>query len=482
VLATGLGAEDIIIPNDEEIYGTRGNWDAFKREVGVRLNEGLPGDAAYSYDGVGRVVQVDYGHGEKRTLDYLDFLNLPLRIQKGNSNIENYYTAEGQKYKSVRSIEANGSVEETETVYMGEVELVDGSFHALNHEEGRMVLDETQSLRKEFFLKYHLGNIRVRFEDEDGDGRIRRVLPAENEPSESEVISSHHYYPFGLECKGHFYQDASKEIDRHRYNGKELESVGLYDYGFRCYDPAVGRFLSVDPLAEKYSGWSPYNYVLGNPIRNIDPQGDTVRVAVGNEFISYTPGMEYTGDNKFAQGVINSLNTMNTSEAGGEVLGSLVTSENNYSFVNVVSTDKNGNPVEGVRFRRGENGSGTIEAGASTDVGTIVHELFHGYKIESGMNPATTAGEVGAYLFQDVVTLQASVPFGSSSSTNEYGMKYDAAHSNLLYNGFNDADYISANIFFKFSSKNATGLYNRTKRTISTFPKPPIAKFLPAFK
>lgn len=267
------------------------------------------------------------------------------------------------------------------------------------------------------------------------------------------------------------------------FNGKELDSkTSLYYYGARYYDPGLSVWLSVDPRAEKYPEWSPYNYVLGNPIRNIDPHGDTVRVAVGNEFINYTPGMEYTGDNKFAQGVINSLNTMNSSEAGSEVLGSLVASENNYSFVNVVSTDKNGNPVEGVRFRKGENGGGTIEAGASNDVGTIAHELFHGYQIESGLNPATTAGEVGAYLFQDVVTLQAGVPFGSSASTNEYGMKYDAAHSNLLFNGFNDSDYISANIFFKFSSKNATGLYNRTKRTINTFPKPPIAKFLPAFK
>ncbi len=301
----------------------------------------------------------------------------------------------------------------------------------------------------------------------------------------AKILEENHYYPFGLTMQGNFMQNNAGRENKYLYNGKELDTdfgLNVYFYGARVYDAAVGRFTGVDPKAGKYTAWSPYNYVLGNPIRNIDPQGDTVRVAVGNEFINYTPGMEYTGDNKFAQGVINSLNTMNTSEAGAEVLGSLVASENNYSFANVVSTDKNGNPVEGVRFRRGENGGGTIEAGASSDVGTIAHELFHGYQIESGLNPATTAGEVGAYLFQDVVTLQAGVPFGSSSSTNKYGMKYDAAHSNLLYNGFNDADYISANIFFKFSSKNATGLYNRTKRTISTFPKPPIAKFLPAFK
>ena len=38
------------------------------------------------------------------------------------------------------------------------------------------------------------------------------------------------------------------------------------------------RFTGVDPLAAKYAGWSPYNYVLGNPIRNIDPDGRDVVV------------------------------------------------------------------------------------------------------------------------------------------------------------------------------------------------------------
>mgnify|MGYP003873837343 CR=1 FL=1 len=50
----------------------------------------------------------------------------------------------------------------------------------------------------------------------------------------------------------------------------------MYDYGARFYDPAVGRFLSVDPLAEKYPGMSSYNYVGNNPINNIDMKGDSI--------------------------------------------------------------------------------------------------------------------------------------------------------------------------------------------------------------
>ena len=46
----------------------------------------------------------------------------------------------------------------------------------------------------------------------------------------------------------------------------------------RYYDSATGRWLSIDPKANKYPGWSPYNYCLNNPLRNIDPDGKDVRL------------------------------------------------------------------------------------------------------------------------------------------------------------------------------------------------------------
>jgi uncharacterized protein RhaS with RHS repeats len=62
-----------------------------------------------------------------------------------------------------------------------------------------------------------------------------------------------------------------------------IEKVGRARY----YDGGIIRCLTPDPLADKYYGWSPYNYVLGNPLRYIDPDGKEVWVR-RNDDSTYT--------------------------------------------------------------------------------------------------------------------------------------------------------------------------------------------------
>jgi RHS repeat-associated protein len=59
------------------------------------------------------------------------------------------------------------------------------------------------------------------------------------------------------------------------WNSAELQKQGVnwYDYGFRFYDPAIGRFPSLDPLADEFENLSPYNYASNNPVTCIDLWG-----------------------------------------------------------------------------------------------------------------------------------------------------------------------------------------------------------------
>lgn len=65
---------------------------------------------------------------------------------------------------------------------------------------------------------------------------------------------------------------------RYGFNGKENDNEvkgfgNQYDYGFRIYDPRIGRFLSVDPLTKSYPHFTPYQFASNNPILNVDLDG-----------------------------------------------------------------------------------------------------------------------------------------------------------------------------------------------------------------
>ena len=99
--------------------------------------------------------------------------------------------------------------------------------------------------------------------------------------SENKERSSH---PFGFNGKE---------------NDNEVKGAGnSVDFGARIYDSRLSRWLSVDPLQQKYPFASPYNFVLNNPINAIDPDGKDVVFING---FSY-----HDTDNKFRGGAVSS--------------------------------------------------------------------------------------------------------------------------------------------------------------------------------
>ena len=78
------------------------------------------------------------------------------------------------------------------------------------------------------------------------------------------------YLPFG---ESFIDQRGSNDI-RFKFTGKERDAETGFDYfGARYYASDISVWLSVDPLSDKYPSTSPFMYVLGNPIKFIDPNG-----------------------------------------------------------------------------------------------------------------------------------------------------------------------------------------------------------------
>jgi RHS repeat-associated protein len=95
------------------------------------------------------------------------------------------------------------------------------------------------------------------------------------------------------------------------------------DYrGARFYDSEVVRFLSLDPLAAKYAAWSPYNYVLGNPVKFIDEDGKAptdIIVLSASDHVG--PGIGYAavliGDDKHGWTLYSKGGTHSSAGASG---------------------------------------------------------------------------------------------------------------------------------------------------------------------
>ncbi|HLP28663.1 MAG TPA: RHS repeat-associated core domain-containing protein [Candidatus Didemnitutus sp.] len=136
---------------------------------------------------------------------------------------------------------------------------------------------------KRYELTDHLGNVRVTI----SDLLVARPTGFGDTTQDAEVIDRRDYYPFGMEMPGRRWRATGEDAARFGFNGKENDNEvkgegNAVDYGARMYDPRIGRWMSVDPLASKYPSTSAYVYVGGNPIamRELDGRDFTIATYV----------------------------------------------------------------------------------------------------------------------------------------------------------------------------------------------------------
>jgi len=238
---------------DDLTYTYDGGNKLVKVDDSTRNPEGFKDGAnlaiEYTYDGNGNM-RTDANKGITN-INY-NYLNLPTSVSMAGGTITYTYDAAGAKLRKV--------VSGITTDYAGGFQYQNNVLQFLPHPEG-YVYNNNGVFDYIYQYKDHLGNVRLSY-----DKNLK-------------IVEENNYYPFGL--KQYDNNNVVNAIgnaaaQKYKYNGKEFQDelgLSFYDYGARNYDPALGRWMNIDPLAEKGRRWSSYNYAMDNPVYFIDPDG-----------------------------------------------------------------------------------------------------------------------------------------------------------------------------------------------------------------
>ena len=229
----------------------------------------MNGSGVYTYDANGNMTEDALtGFGISYNL-----LNLPEDLQDhwGSGEISHRYSylADGTK-KTVGDYENYGYRYVGSLVYHWRYDAID-SFESTSFGGGRIVGTDSGS-EVHYFLTDHLGSTRV----------VAKVTPTERVD-----LDRKDYYPFGKTWEQ---PDMPASDNRYTFSGKEFQqtysSSALYlDFGARFYDPDGVVFIQQDPLLEKYYSIGQYNYCAGNPVVNVDINGDSITM-LGSQAIA----------------------------------------------------------------------------------------------------------------------------------------------------------------------------------------------------
>lgn len=264
---TGQTATNVYVPIDNLVYNYSGNQLINVNDATgtAYQNNGFSDNGSnttneYLYDQNGNLTK-----DLNKQIDNIMYSpqNLPHRIDmiaSGQPKILYVYDATGRKLRKQTLL---NQANVTQTDYDGSFVYVGGALSYIITPEGR-ALPDGSSYKYEYYLKDHLGNTRVAF-DQNGT-----------------VLQDNSYYPFGMSIDGLNYTNTAQSApNKYLYNGKELQddfNLDWLDYGARFYDAVLGRWHTPDPLAHEDYNFSNYTYCHNNPINVIDPDGNSTYV------------------------------------------------------------------------------------------------------------------------------------------------------------------------------------------------------------
>ncbi|PJJ62638.1 DUF6443 domain-containing protein [Chryseobacterium geocarposphaerae] len=393
-------------------YDYTGNRLTKVTEEQIGASNGYPYLSAHNtitYDDNGNMIS----HRDKQLgLIQYNLLNLPNKMTSTGTKLvktyANIYRADGTKVS--KTVSFNGEIRTTVYLDGFQYSFYTGSFPPVTP-MGLQFVPTSEGYydftTNSYIYNYtdHLGNVRLSYTDTSKDGIIqpRSYMVQQcdgpfdplNMPNcidywkPGEIVEINNYYPFGLL---HNYTTTTQNAYQYKYNGKELQETGMYDYGARFYMPDLGRWGVVDPLTEQYRRHSTYNYAVNNPIRFIDPDGMKIEYA-DDPNKSKKENRELRREFKRSQRELN-----RSSEEARNNWNTLVKSKNVHT-IHLNQKDSEGNLISNITEPKNgyntETGGGTdiyIDLNKTTsqgvDLGTnivgIGHEEGHAFRFDQG--------------------------------------------------------------------------------------------------
>lgn len=296
----------------------------------------------YNYDNNGNSTYIPSRHASV----VYSRLNKPLTVSfSPTDKIHYFYSSTGTKLR--KQVTAMATPQNLTTDYCGEFMYEDNELVCIFAPFGRMrpmETDQGTQWRTYYSLTDHLGNVRAEFVAHDS--------------GQPELVQQTDYYPFGYTLHRN---DFGSQRPNHRlFGGKELQDETLagntldwYDFEARMYDPLIGRFMTTDPLAEKYYGITPYGYCGNNPMNAYDLHGDSISITYNTRSFSWghknsgnsnsviyydgvlynKDGSVFTEENGFLKQCMNAISEIRKSSIGDEMVSTLQSSSNMFTIM-----------------------------------------------------------------------------------------------------------------------------------------------------